>query len=108
MTTDFTAPKPLTPADITKLVMETMQALRRSVETALVGSFVRVISDHNGQPIGRSHKSWKGEVCRIKSVHIDIYNGLSLSLEGHEYECYIAADEVAFISDSPGMPKVSA
>lgn len=85
-----------TPADVTTMVWETMQQLRKSVENGLVGSFVRVTSDHNGQPYGRSHKSWKGEVARIKAVHIDLYNGISLELDGHQCECFIAANEVEF------------
>ena len=88
-----------TPADVTRDIWDTLQQLRKSTETALVGSFVRVMSDHNGQPFGRSHKSWNGEVARIKSVHIDLYNGISLELESHDQggECYIPANEVEFI-----------
>lgn len=87
-----------TPADVTRMLWEQMQHMRQTVDKALVGSFVRVTSDHNGQPFGRSHKSWKGEVARIKSVHIDLYNGIHLELHGHDQggECFIPADEVEF------------
>ena len=88
---------PVTPAAITALSMQTMQTLRKSIEEALVGRTVRVISNHNGQVIGRSRKSWRGEVCKISDVHIDLYNGISLRLEGHEYEYFIPADEVEFV-----------
>lgn len=87
---------PVTPQMVVGQVMEIMQHLRKTVETALVGRFVRVKSDHNGQPYGRSRKSWRDKVCRIKSVHIDLYSGIQLCLEGREYECFIPASEVEF------------
>ena len=75
---------------------ETARLIGRSIEGALVGRAVRVLSNHNGQLYGRSRKSWKGTVCRIKSVHVDLYEGIQLCLEGHEYECFIGTDEVEF------------
>lgn len=87
----------MTPADEIKTSLESMQALHRSIESMLVGRVVRVTSDHNGQPIGRSRKSWKGEIRRIKSVHVDVHWGVTLALEGHEYECFIPASEVEFV-----------
>ena len=86
----------LTVADTTALSLTTMREIRKSLELALIGRFVRVVSDHNGQPYGRSRKSWRGEVCRVKSVLVDLDYGVSLCLEEHEYECYISADEVMF------------
>lgn len=94
-----------TPADIAADAMETMQSIRKSIETALEGRMVRVTSNHNGQPIGRSRKSWKGQVCKIKHVYISLYDAwnppgrssISLQLEGHEYECFIPANEVEFV-----------
>ena len=88
--------KQCTPGDVTREVMRTMTYLRENIEKALVGRVVRVKSDHNGQPYGRSRKSWRGQVCRIKAVHIDLYSGIGLQLEGHEYECFIEAEEVEF------------
>lgn len=86
----------VTPAAATAMVLETMRALKRSIDEVLVGRYVRVISDHNGQPFGRSRRSWRGEMGRIKSVDVDLNNGVSLLLEGHQYECFIPADEVEF------------
>lgn len=88
----------VTPAQVLTQVMEMMRFLCKSVDDALVGRLVRVTSDHNGQPYGRSRKSWKGQVCRIKAVSIDPREGtLQLVLEGHEYgECLIPGNEVEF------------
>jgi hypothetical protein len=85
-----------TPAQISAVAMENIRATAKAIETALIGRFVRVTSDHNGQPYGRSHKSWRGEVAKIKYVLIDIQDSILLTLEGHEYECMIPADEVEF------------
>ncbi len=88
----------VTPAQITSELLRLMQYSGRQIKEVLVGRFVRVTSDHNGQPYGRSRKSWKGQVCRIKGVHIDLEDGIKLILEGHEYgECFISANEVEFI-----------
>lgn len=86
----------VTPATATTMALATMREIRKSVEQALVGRCVRVTSDHNGQPYGHSRRSWRGEVCRIKSIHVDLDHGVSLCLEGHEYECPIWANEVEF------------
>ncbi len=97
---DLTSPvRHLTPSHTAQMVLQTMRALHKSVEGALVGKFVRVISDHNGQPFGRSRKSWKGEVRRIKTVHIEARHAtIQLVLEGHECgECFIPGDEVEFV-----------
>lgn len=88
----------VTPAQICEQVLALMQRCTHEVDKALIGRFVRVTSDHNGQPYGRSRKSWKGQVCRIASVSIDARAGeLQLCLEGHEFgECFIPANEVEF------------
>jgi hypothetical protein len=87
-----------TPAQATAQSMELIRRVAQSIEQSLIGSWVRVTSEHNGQPFGRSRKSWKGQVCRIKSVYIDLQNGIRLVLEEHEYgECLIPADEVEFV-----------
>lgn len=87
-----------TPTMIATSLMAVVRGAQQSAEEALVGRLVRVMSDHNGQPFGRSRKSWRGEMARIKHVHIDVHNGISLGLEGHEYgECFIPADEVEFV-----------
>lgn len=91
-----------TPAAISVMAMEVMRSTYKSIEDALIGRMVRVTSDHNGQPYGHSRKSWRGEVCRIKHVHIDLTtsdrrDAIQLALEGHEYECCIPANEVEFV-----------
>lgn len=87
----------VTPAQACMQIMEVMQQCAKSIDSALVGRFVRVISDHNGQPYGRSRKGWNGEICQIQAVSIDPREGeMQLCLKGHEFECYIPASEVEF------------
>jgi hypothetical protein len=78
------------------VAMGNIRALRKEIEVALKGRLVRVISDHNGQPYGRSKPSWRGQERRITDVHVDAYY-VELSLDGHEYECFIPADEVELV-----------
>ena len=91
----------LTPAIIEELAA--LQTLRQRIADRLEGRRVRVTSDHNGQPFGRSKKSWRGEIRRVKYIHIDLcadpaHTNIQLCLEGHEYgECFIGADEVEFV-----------
>jgi hypothetical protein len=40
--------------------------------------------------------------CRVEHIHIDLcadpaHTNIQLCLEGHEYECFIRADEVEFV-----------
>lgn len=84
------------PVDITRDAMAVIQQTAKAIETALVGRYVRVTSNHNGQPHGRSRKSWRGQVCKIVRVHVEVYGEIQLQLEGHEYECFIRAEEVEF------------
>lgn len=62
----------------------------------LVGRSCRVKSNHNGQPFGRSRKSWKGQVCVIRAVWFSD-DHLSLQLEEHQWECAIPLDEVELL-----------
>lgn len=89
----------VTPAQACAQLMGVMRHVCQTIDKALVGQTVRVTSDHNGQPFGRSRKSWKDQVCRIKAVSIDPREGeMHLCLEGHEFgECFIRADEVEFL-----------
>ena len=89
--------KPETVASIKADSFNDLLYIAKALESNLIGRYVRVISDHNGQPFGRSKPSWKGQVLKITRVHVDLYNGIQLGLEGHEYgECFIPADEVEF------------
>lgn len=89
-----------TPADVSRDALQMIQYVVKNLERSLVGRSVRVTSNHNGQPFGRSRKPWTGEVCKIKQIYVDIHNGVSLVLEGHEWECLIPANEVEFVSSN--------
>ena len=77
--------------------LKAMYALADEIEETLIGRSVQVISDHNGQPSGRSRKSWRGEVRKITSVHIEPKGGISVALETDEYECFIPLREVEIL-----------
>ena len=88
----------MTAADTVRDAMDSMRHTMDAISKAFVGRTVKVLSDHNGQPYGRSKKSWKGETAIVKHVLIDttVWEVL-LTLSGHEYECMIPADEVEFV-----------
>ena len=95
-----------TPAELMRPQMMRVEQIRSEVHEALKGRMVRVVSDHNGQGVGRSRKSWRGQERKIVGIsinphHAPSHSGLHLILEGHEFgECFIPANEVEFISQS--------
>jgi hypothetical protein len=68
--------------ELAKLVKEQADLTFRA--TALViGRPVRILSDYNGQPYGRSRKSMKGREMTVERVgSIDPHWGISLFLRG--------------------------
>lgn len=87
----------VTAAQSVRARYEQLVALSQEIRQALKGRMVRVLSDHNGQPVGRSRKSWRGQERKIVGVAIDDRHGIELQLQGHEFECFIDADEVEMI-----------
>lgn len=85
-----------TAADRVDHLMDCIHMTRDAVQSALKGRMVRVISDHNGQPFGHSKHNWRGQERKIVQVYVDAYE-VNLCLEGHEYECFIGADEVELL-----------
>ena len=56
---------------------------------------VKVTSDFNGQPHGRSKKSLKGEMFTVKRGFFDSFNGPCLFLDGISLS--ISIDDVEFL-----------
>jgi len=48
-----------------------VQSINDDANRALKGVRVRIVSDYNGQPYGRSKPSLKGTICTVDSVSID-------------------------------------
>jgi hypothetical protein len=61
----------------------------------VVGRPVRILSDYNGQPYGRSKRSLKGETRTAERVVIDPHWGVSLFLRGERLA--IPANEVEWL-----------
>jgi len=70
----------------------------------VAGKEVTILSSFNGQPHGRSRKSLKGSIQKVKHVTFD---GGSLWLwleDGGQCWCAIGVDEVEFLSDCGDRP----
>jgi len=70
--------------------------LKLKADTLVIGRPVRILSDYNGQPYGKSRKSLKGTVMTVERVGtIDPHWGVSLFLRGERVA--IREDEVEFL-----------
>ena len=68
--------------ELAKLV-KAQDDLRMRATSLVIGRPVRIISDYNGQPYGRSRKSMKGREMTVERVgSIDPHWGISLFLRG--------------------------
>jgi hypothetical protein len=85
-----------TAADIARDGMYIIRTTQKAIVDGLMGRMVRVTSDHNGQPFGHSKPSWRGQERRIVDVHVGAHS-IELVLEGHEYECFIPAEQVELL-----------
>lgn len=56
---------------------------------------VRIVSNYNGQPFGRSKRSLRGEIMTVTGAHIDPHWGVYLRLKGER--CSILASEVEWL-----------
>ncbi len=74
------------------------------VSAQVAGKEVTILSNFNGQPHGRSRKSLKGSVQKVKRA---TYDGGSLWLwleDDGQCWCAIGVDEVEFLSDCGDQP----
>src|ERR1700675_4293680 len=68
--------------ELAKLV-KAQDDLRMRATSLVIGRPVRILSDYNGQPYGRSKKSMKGREMTVERVgSIDPHWGISLFLRG--------------------------
>jgi hypothetical protein len=68
--------------ELAKLV-KAQDDLRMRATSLVIGRPVRILSDYNGQPYGRSRKSMKGREMTVERVgSIDPHWGISLFLRG--------------------------
>ena len=70
------------------------EILQLRADTLVVGRPVRILSDYNGQPYGRSRRSLRGETRTAERVHVDS-RGIWLFLR--EERVSISVDEVEWL-----------
>ena|SRR5271157_1663306 len=64
-------------------LIQDQQNLQLKASALVIGRPVRILSDYNGQPYGRSRKSMKGREMTVERVgSIDPHWGISLFLRG--------------------------
>lgn len=72
-----------------------VKAILAETEKALVGQRVKIVSNYNGQPHGRSKPSQRGQEGEVECVHFDPHWGPSLKLK--DRDLYLGLDEVEFL-----------
>jgi hypothetical protein len=70
------------------------EILQLKADALVIGRPVRILSDYNGQPYGRSKRSLKGETRTAERLHIDSH-GIYLFLRDERVS--IPADEVEWL-----------
>jgi len=70
-------------------------ALELKLNTEISGRPVRITSDWNGQPYGRSRKSMRGREMTVERAHVDPHWGVFLFLRGERSS--IRAEEVEWL-----------
>lgn len=66
--------------------------IQLKLDALVAGRTVKVLSNYNGQPYGRSRRALTGQTLTIERCHIDTYSGLSFAVE--EYRPFIREDEI--------------
>ena len=70
------------------------EILQLKADSLVIGRPVRILSDYNGQPYGRSRRSLRGETRTAERVHVDS-RGIWLFLR--EERVSISVDEVEWL-----------
>lgn len=65
------------------------------LNTLVSGRPVKILSDWNGQPYGRSRRSMKGREMTVERAHVDAHWGVYLFLRGERVS--IRAEEVEWL-----------
>lgn len=76
-------------------ILTEAKALQLRLDTLVAGRKVKVISDFNGQPYGRSRRSLRGQTLTVERAHIDTHWGLSFATE--EERLFIRENEVEWL-----------
>jgi hypothetical protein len=71
------------------------EIIRLKANALVIGRPVRIISDYNGQPYGRSRRSLQGETRTVERAHIDTHGATSLFLRDERLS--IPVEEVEFL-----------
>jgi hypothetical protein len=71
------------------------EILQLQADALMVGRSVRIQSEYNGQPYGRSKRTLRGETRIVERVNIHTYGGFSLFLQGERLA--ISANEVEWL-----------
>jgi hypothetical protein len=80
-------------------LLEDMAAINAAygrIKANLTGRTVRIVSDYNGQPYGRSRPSQRGRVAKIVSVVVDAGEAQPQVLLD-DWGCYMDLDEVELL-----------
>jgi len=71
------------------------EILQLRADALVIGRPVRILSDYNGQPYGRSKRSLRGETRTAERLVIDPHHGISLFLRDERLS--IPVDEVEWL-----------
>jgi hypothetical protein len=78
---------------------QTIKNIQEEARCLVAGRKVRIVSNFNGQPCGRSRKSLKGTVQTVKSLQLDGYHIWLFLEDGGKCWCGVGLKEVEFIDD---------
>lgn len=88
----------MTDADIKRELLKInaeMDTLQLKLDTLVAGRKIRVLSNYNGQPYGRSRKSLHGQVLTVERGSFHGHWGISFATE--EERLYINEKEVEWL-----------
>jgi hypothetical protein len=72
-----------------------VKTLSQMADLLVMDKQVRILSDYNGQPYGRSRCSLRGQIMTVERAHIDPHWGVFLFLRGERV--LIREDEVEWL-----------
>lgn len=102
MTSNSEVKQVISPAHTMQFVKSRAEEISRiefNIKSAIVGRVVRVMSNYNGQPYGRSRKSLKGLEAKVHSAIVE-FGKVYIWLEGYDVDyCALDIHEVLFVDD---------
>lgn len=82
-------------SELLRILGNSIRETQKGIHEAAVGRRVRILSNYNGQPIGRSRPSLKGKVFHVTHAFWSDNNGVCLFIE--DYGVSIPLNEVEFV-----------